>query len=136
MAEASPGGRAPPLSPHVQVWRWHVTMTASILHRATGAALYAGALILVGWALALASGDEAYGRYAAVLDSLPGKIVLFGVTVSVFFHLANGIRHLAWDAGAGFTPSTADRTAWAAMVIAVVAAAGLWVLLAMPVSVG
>ena len=50
-----------PLSPHLQVWRWHVTMLGSILHRACLMGLYVGALILVAWAVALASGQEAYG---------------------------------------------------------------------------
>jgi succinate dehydrogenase / fumarate reductase cytochrome b subunit len=52
-------GKARPLSPHVQIWRWHVTMAASILHRVTGMLLYLGLLVLAGWALALADGLEA-----------------------------------------------------------------------------
>src|SRR5207249_4504844 len=63
MAEASPGARARPLSPHLQIWRWHVTMLTSILHRATGVALYGGALVLAGWAVALARGEGAYEKY-------------------------------------------------------------------------
>jgi len=126
MAEVSPGARARPLSPHVQVWRWHVTMAASILHRATGVALYGGALILAGWALALASGPGAYGAYMSILASILGRIVLFGVTVSLFFHMANGIRHLFWDAGKGFTPRTADRTAWLALAFGFAAAIAVW----------
>ncbi|MGI8839996.1 MAG: succinate dehydrogenase, cytochrome b556 subunit [Caulobacteraceae bacterium] len=128
MAEASPAARPRPLSPHLQVWRWHVTMAASILHRATGLALYAGALILAGWALALASGAASYDAYMDLLGSLPGRIVLFGVTVSVFFHMANGVRHLFWDAGAGFEPRTADLTAWIALVFGLVAAGFVWAL--------
>jgi succinate dehydrogenase / fumarate reductase cytochrome b subunit len=126
MTEASPGARARPLSPHVQVWRWHVTMAASILHRATGVALYGGALILAGWALALASGPGAYDAYMSVLASILGRIVLFGVTVSLFFHMANGIRHLFWDAGKGFELPTADRTAWLAFAFGLVAALVVW----------
>ena len=126
MAEASPRARARPLSPHVTIWRWHVTMAASILHRASGVALYGGALILAGWALALASGPGAYGDYMGLLGSVPGKIALFGLTVAIFFHLANGVRHLAWDMGKGFALRTADATAWLAMIFAVLAAAGVW----------
>jgi succinate dehydrogenase / fumarate reductase, cytochrome b subunit len=131
MAEASPGARTRPLSPHLQVWRWHVTMAASILHRATGVVLFGGALILAGWALALASGAGAYGAYMDVLASIPGRIVLFGVTVSVFFHMANGIRHLFWDMGKGFEPRTADTTAWIALVFGLVAALAVWIAAAM-----
>ncbi|MBA3811984.1 MAG: succinate dehydrogenase, cytochrome b556 subunit [Caulobacteraceae bacterium] len=130
MIEASPGGRARPLSPHLQVWRWHVTLAASILHRLTGLGLYAGLLILTGWALALASGPGAYGAYMGLLGSILGRVVLFGLTVCLFFHLANGLRHLAWDAGKGFTPRTADATAWAALAFGVVAAAAVWIIAA------
>ena len=125
MAEAAPGVRERPLSPYM-IWRWHVTMAASILHRATGVALYAGILIVAGWALALASGPEAYAAYMGLLGSIPGRIVVFGVTVSVFFHLANGMRHLAWDLGQGFEPKTANATAVIAYVFAVVAALAAW----------
>ncbi len=125
MAEAAPGVRERPLSPYM-IWRWHVTMAASILHRATGVALYAGILIVAGWALALASGPEAYAAYMGLLGSIPGRIVVFGITVSVFFHLANGVRHLAWDLGQGFRPKTANTTAVIAYVFAVVAALAAW----------
>ncbi|MFI4976992.1 MAG: succinate dehydrogenase, cytochrome b556 subunit [Caulobacterales bacterium] len=131
MAEASRGPRPRPLSPHVQIWRWHVTMASSILHRATGVALYVGALILAGWAVALASGEAAYESYKALLGSLPGKVVLFGLAVSVFYHLANGVRHLVWDAGYGFTLKVADRSAWAAIGFGVVAAIALFVVAGM-----
>jgi succinate dehydrogenase / fumarate reductase cytochrome b subunit len=127
MAEASPGVRERPLSPHTQVWRWHVTMAASILNRAAGVALYAGWLIFGGWALALASGPDAYGAYASVLVSIPGQIVLFGVALALFYHLAAGVRHLFFDAGKGFAPRKADASAIAAFVFAVVAAVALFV---------
>jgi succinate dehydrogenase / fumarate reductase cytochrome b subunit len=105
-------------------------MTASILHRATGAALYAGALILAGWAVALAAGPDAYGRYMDLLGSAVGRIVLFALTVSVFFHLANGVRHLAWDIGKGLSPASANLTAWAAFAFALSASVVLWAFLA------
>ena len=126
MADASPGGRARPLSPHVQVWRWHVTMLASILHRATGIGLYVGALVLMAWAVSLASGPGAYGAFQYAAGSILGKLVLIALTLSVFYPLANGVRHLAWDAGYGFKPRTADATAWLAFGFALVATILLW----------
>ncbi|MHB8528329.1 MAG: succinate dehydrogenase, cytochrome b556 subunit [Caulobacteraceae bacterium] len=131
MAQGAPSVRERPLSPHLQVWRWHVTMAASILHRVTGVALYAGVLILAAWALALASGAESYGEFMGVLGSIPGKIVLLGLTVSLFFHLANGVRHLFWDGGKGFAPRTADATAWVALAFALVASIAIWIWAAM-----
>ena len=98
------------MSPHLQVWRWHLTLFCSIAHRATGLALYAGFLMLAGWAVALAAGPEAYGAYTGLLGSLIGKLVLFGFTVSALYHLAAGVRHLYWDAGHGFGLKTATLT--------------------------
>ena len=115
-----------PLSPHLLAWRWHITMATSILHRLTGMALYVGALILVGWALALAAGPGPYATYSEALGSPLGLIVLAGLTLSLFYHLANGIRHLVWDFGRGFAPKTADATAWLVLAIAVIATGALW----------
>ena len=131
MANATPGVRARPLSPHVQIWRWHVTMAASILNRATGAALYGGAVLLMGWALALASGPVAYDDYMGLLGSIPGKVVLFGLTLSVFYHLFAGLRHLVWDSGKGFTPAVANRSAWVALIGGALAAVLVWVIAGM-----
>jgi succinate dehydrogenase / fumarate reductase cytochrome b subunit len=126
MTEASTGPRERPLSPHLQVWRWHVTMLTSILHRATGIALYVGALLLAGWAVALASGPHAYVEYMALLSSIIGRVVLFGLTVSIFYHLANGIRHLVWDTGRGLDVKTANLTAVVVIAFSVVAAVAVW----------
>ena len=133
MAEATQGPRPRPISPNIQfdggVWRWHLTMAASILHRVTGIGLYLGALVMLVWALALASGPDAYAAFAALADSLVGKIGFFVLTLCVFYHLGNGVRHLAWDTGLGFAPQTATRTAWIVIAFAVVATLVLWALI-------
>jgi succinate dehydrogenase / fumarate reductase cytochrome b subunit len=131
MSDAKAQPRGPqdrPMSPHLQVWRWHVTMFTSIAHRATGMALYVGILILAGWVVALASGADAFNTYRTLLGSPLGLLVLFGLTVSFLYHLANGVRHLFWDGGKGFEPKTADMTGWAAIVFGVVAAVLIWVI--------
>lgn len=114
-----------PMSPFL-IWRWHVTMATSILHRATGAALYVGALLIVGWVAALAAGPETYGAFVGVLGSPLGLIVLAGLTLCLFYHLANGIRHLAWDFGAGFRLPMAGATAWLVIAFGLVATLGYW----------
>ncbi len=128
MTEASPGVRERPLSPHLGVWRWHVTMLGSILHRACLMGLYVGALILAGWAVALASGQQAYAAYVGLLASWPGKLVLLGLTFALFFTVASNVRHLMWDTGRGFTPRTADMITIAGIVFALVATAVVWVI--------
>ena len=131
MAEATSTGKrggGRPTSPHLQVWRWHVTMAASILTRATGVALYGGALIAAVWFAALMMGPDVYAPLMALLGSWIGKVVMFGLTFSIFYHLAAGLRHLAWDAGAGFQPRTANMTAVGAIAFALVAAIVVWAL--------
>jgi succinate dehydrogenase / fumarate reductase cytochrome b subunit len=112
----STGGR--PLSPHWQVWRWHVTMLASILHRLAGMGLYLGLLILAGWVLSLQLGPDAFAAYAGALASPVGYVILFLIVLGWLFHLANGLRHLFWDVGKGFRLRTADATAWLALAFA------------------
>jgi succinate dehydrogenase / fumarate reductase cytochrome b subunit len=119
-------GSARPLSPHVQVWCWHLTMAVSIAHRLTGMLLYLGALILAGWALTLAQGRDAFDAYTGLFMTWPGRAVLMLVTFSGFFHLANGVRHLAWDVGKGFQPRTAGLTAWIVIAFAVVTTVAFW----------
>lgn len=88
-----------PLSPHLQVYRWQLTMVLSIVHRSTGLVLSAALIPLVGWLLAAAAGPEPLATANALFASIPGQLLLAGVTFSFFYHLCNGIRHLAWDAG-------------------------------------
>ena len=127
MADASPGLRARPLSPHVWMWRWHVTMLVSILHRFTGIGLYGGALLLAVWAWALASGKVSYSALMSLLESLPGQVVLIGLTFCVFYHLAAGIRHLLFDLGKGFAPATATASAWFVIGFAATTTLGFWI---------
>jgi succinate dehydrogenase / fumarate reductase, cytochrome b subunit len=89
-----------PLSPHLQIYRWHLSMVLSVLHRATGIALSGGLVLFAWWVLALASGPEAYASLRGFLASPLGLFMLLGWTWSLFFHFANGIRHLIWDTGA------------------------------------
>lgn len=126
MTDAPSRLRERPLSPHVQVWRWHVTMLSSILHRVSGMALYGGALILAAWAVSLGAGPEAYGLFKACLGSPLGKLVMLGLTLAVFYHLANGIRHLVWDAGRGFDVKTANATAVFAIAFSIAATIAVW----------
>ncbi|WP_411289234.1 succinate dehydrogenase, cytochrome b556 subunit [Phenylobacterium sp.] len=131
MTDAPTGLRERPKSPHLTVWRWHITMLTSILHRATGAALYGGALIVAGWAIALASGPEAYGQYKALLGSPLGKLVMFGMTVAVFYHLANGVRHIVWDAGHGLDLRSANASSIAVFAFTAAATLAIWLIAGM-----
>jgi len=88
-----------PLSPHLQIYRWQLTSVLSILHRASGVVLCAGAVLLVWWLVAAASGPGPYAGVAGFIGSWFGLLLLFGWTAALFYHLCNGLRHLVWDTG-------------------------------------
>ena len=100
-----------PLSPHLQIYRPMLTMTMSIVHRVTGAALYFGTVILAVWLIAAASGKVSFDVAQAVLGSFLGRIVLFGYTWALLHHMLGGIRHLIWDTGRGFGPEAREALA-------------------------
>jgi succinate dehydrogenase / fumarate reductase cytochrome b subunit len=116
-------GVSRPLSPHISVYRWQITMSLSSLHRITGLLLSLGALALAIWLVALASGSSAYAQVHDVYASAWFKAPLIGWTFCFFFHLANGVRHLAWDTGAGFERERIRATGRAAVLAALVATA-------------
>lgn len=119
---------ARPLSPHLQVYRPQLTSVLSITHRATGVALAVGTLLLVWWLVAAASGPEHFAAAQAFLGTVVGKALLLGWTVALFYHLANGIRHLFWDAGWGFELRTAYASGWAVVFATLVLTAAAWAL--------
>ncbi|MDH5275886.1 MAG: succinate dehydrogenase, cytochrome b556 subunit [Gammaproteobacteria bacterium] len=115
-----------PLSPHLQVYRWQISNTLSILHRLTGTALALGGFALVAWLLALASGQAAFTVANALLGSLVGQLALLGWTFCFFYHLCNGVRHLAWDAGHGFDKALARKSGIAVVTGAVLLTVIFW----------
>lgn len=91
-----------PLSPHLQVYKPQITSVLSIMHRGTGVVLAIGTLLVTYWLAAIAGGAESFANANAILGSWFGKLVLFGWSWALFYHLSNGIRHLVWDSGHGF----------------------------------
>jgi succinate dehydrogenase / fumarate reductase cytochrome b subunit len=106
MGEAkSPQLKSRPLSPHLQVYRWTLTLAMSIVHRVTGIGLYAGSLLLAWWLIAAASGPNAYAKVQWFMGTAVGLLLLFGYTWALIHHMLGGIRHLIWDIGYGFGPN-------------------------------
>jgi len=105
-------------------------MLTSILHRVTGVGLYLGGLIAAAWAISLAAGPESYATFKALLGSPLGKFVMFGMTLSVFYHLANGVRHLVWDFGHGLDIKSANASAWTVFGFTLAATVAVWAIAA------
>ena len=118
---------ARPLSPHIQIYRWTLTMMLSILHRATGVALYAGTALLAWWLLAAATGPDAYAIVQDVSSAWYGRLVLFGYTWALFHHMFGGIRHFIWDTGRGFDLKHVEILARITAFTPPVLTLGVWV---------
>jgi succinate dehydrogenase / fumarate reductase cytochrome b subunit len=116
-----------PMSPHLGVYRWPVTMATSILNRATGIFLTAGTLMLVWWLTAAAAGPAAFNVVQDFLHGPLGLLLLLGWSASLFFHLLSGLRHLAWDLGYGFAKPGLNPLSWAVLGGTGLATALVWI---------
>lgn len=126
--EARAGGvqRPRPLSPHLSIYKATMTMTMSIVHRITGAALYAGTLLLAWWLIAAAYGPNAYANFEWFMGSIIGRIILFGYTWALIHHMLGGIRHLIWDTIHGLEPAEREMLAQATLIGSVAFTLILW----------
>jgi len=118
-----------PLSPHLSIYRWPITMALSILHRATGVAMALGLIVLAAWLMSAAAGAAHYDQFAALMSTLIGRLLLIGLSFSFFFHLANGVRHLVWDTGRGFEKHQANASAWFVLLLAIGSTVAYWMML-------
>lgn len=122
-----PSPRPRPLSPHLFHWRWGVHAIVSILHRITGNGMaLVGAPLIVWWLTALASGPEAYTAFMRFANSPIGYLVGVGLTLSLFQHMASGVRHLVMDIGAGYELRTAKRSSIATFCFSLAMTALFW----------
>ncbi len=115
-----------PISPHLQIYRRQLTSVTSILHRFSGIFLALGVVPLVGWLVAAAAGPAWFDCAQQAAGSIIGRVLLFLWTGAFFYHLLNGLRHLAWDAGWGFELPTAYRTGWAVFILSGVLTVLAW----------
>jgi succinate dehydrogenase / fumarate reductase, cytochrome b subunit len=113
-----------PLSPHVQVYRWPLSMALSITHRVTGVGLGIGALLLTGWLLTAATSELGFERFQYFLGSAVGIFLLFCWTLALVFHLMTGLRHLWMDTVHGY-----DEKAYHNSGVAVLVGTGVLTLL-------
>ncbi len=117
-----------PLSPHLGIYHFSITMAMSILHRITGCALYFGTLLLVWWLLAASSSARQFDIVSAVFASWFGQLVLLGYTWALLHHMLGGIRHFIWDTLRGLEPGDREFLAYATMVGSVVLTLVVWML--------
>jgi succinate dehydrogenase / fumarate reductase cytochrome b subunit len=108
------------------VYRWQITMTLSILHRATGVALAVGAFALAAWLVAASQGAETYASFQSLAGSLVGRIALAGFAFCLIYHLLNGIRHLLWDVGYGYEIPKVYATGWTVVALSLIGTLALW----------
>ena len=115
-----------PLSPHLQIYRPQLTSVLSITHRASGVALALGTLLLVWWIASVVRGPDSFALVQHFIASFVGRLLLFAWTWALFFHLANGVRHLAWDAGLGFDLESTTVSGWLVVAASAVLTLVTW----------
>jgi succinate dehydrogenase / fumarate reductase cytochrome b subunit len=115
-----------PLSPNIQIYRPQLTSVLSIANRITGVLLSIGAVGLVAWLIAGASGPQAYAAVNGVTSSWIGQLVLFGFTFAFFLHLCGGIRHLVWDTVHGFELRQIYIGGWLVVAASVILTIAAW----------
>lgn len=118
--------RSRPLSPHLSIYRWHISMALSILHRATGVALVAGTILFVFWLWCMAYCPESVAYFVQFGQAWWGKVLLIGWTFAFYLHFANGLRHLIWDTGSGLELGAAKRSGQIVAFGAVFLTAATW----------
>lgn len=116
-----------PLSPHLQVYKLPFAGLLSITHRATGVFLTLGTLALACYFLSAAGGPESFAKAQAFWGCWFGQILLFGWTVSLYFHLGNGVRHLIWDAGKGMDIPSVNKSGVVMLVVAAILTVATWI---------
>ena len=97
-----------PLSPHLQIYRWHISSLLSIIHRISGVINLLALILIFFWLLGLSFSESNYELFLLIINGFFGKFILIGFTWSMSFHILSGIRHLVWDLGYGFEIKTAN----------------------------
>lgn len=115
-----------PLSPHLQIYKPQLTSVMSITHRFTGAALAIGTALVAWLLIAAAAGPGAYETVIAFCNTLIGRLMLFGWTAALYYHLCNGVRHLIWDTGRLFKLKDVYRAGYAVLFAAAVLTLLTW----------
>ena len=118
--------RPRPLSPHLTIYRWPLTMILSIMHRVTGAALSLGMIVFILWLLTIAFSQNGYNFFLSIMESRLGQLALFLWSFAFFLHFCNGIRHLYWDTGRGFNKDKVELSARLVILGSVVLTVFFW----------
>lgn len=115
-----------PLSPHLTIYRPQLTSILSILHRMTGVMLAIGTMLISYWLIAVLAGPEHFENTQILFNSWIGRLVLFGWSWATLYHLSNGIRHLFWDLGLGFSITATYRSGYLMIVTSLILTIALW----------
>ena len=115
-----------PLSPHLQIYRWHISSLLSITHRISGVVNLLALILIFFWLIALSLGENNYESFLLVINSFFGKFILIGFTWSMIFHSLSGVRHLIWDLGYGFEIKTANISGIIVILLSLILTIVFW----------
>jgi succinate dehydrogenase / fumarate reductase cytochrome b subunit len=117
-----------PLSPFMigPYYRPQLTSMLSIVHRICGIGLSVGSVLLVGWLVALANGPWSYASFAQHAHAWYGQVLMLGWSWALLYHLCNGVRHLVWDLGYGYSIPAVYRSGYIAVASSLLLTAAAW----------
>ena len=115
-----------PLSPHLQIYRWHISSLLSITHRISGVINFLALILIFFWITFLSFGESNYDLFLSTINSFFGKFILIGFTWSMSFHLLSGIRHLFWDLGYGYEIKTANISGIIVIIFSLAVTVAFW----------
>ena len=117
-----------PTSPHIQIYRWHISSLLSITHRIVGVINLLSLILIFLWILTFNLGESNYELFLLAINSFFGKFILIGFTWSMCFHIFSGIRHLFWDMGYGFELKTAKISGITVILFSLITTIIFWLL--------
>jgi succinate dehydrogenase / fumarate reductase cytochrome b subunit len=117
-----------PISPHLQIYRWHISSLLSITHRIVGIINLLALILMFFWILTFTLGENNYELFLLAINSFFGKFILIGFTWSMSFHVLSGIRHLVWDMGYGFEIKTANISGIIVIIFSLITTTIFWLL--------
>ncbi len=116
-----------PLSPHLSIYKKVLTAVFSIFHRFTGICLSLGSVLLAIWIILIALGPTYYSKFQALSSFIVFKVFLFLWTLTIFYHLYNGIRYLFWSYGKMMELNMVYKSGYVVIILSILSTILIWI---------
>lgn len=115
-----------PTSPHISIYKKQISSVMSIFHRLTGIGLFLGFAVIAWWMVVWIF-SKFEPQIWGLMNNLLVRVGLYALSASLFYHLCNGIRHLFWDMGYGYSIPTMHKSGWSVVIVSALLTILFWV---------